>query len=124
MNHAKQMQNLCCLGIIAGLLAFTTISAFAETSVVERKQESVEIKAGEEMRIEGMKVIKPVEEIRPEGEEKEIPEIPKAIKREQLTAAVKVRLDELEQKRTTGKINETEYQLEKDSLLRESNIKF
>jgi len=88
----------------------------------ERGGKPIEIKAGEERRNEELKEVKPVSEIR--EKETKMPEIPKQITRENLGPAEQARLAELENKRAVGKITETEYNLEKDTLFRESNIPF
>jgi hypothetical protein len=117
MNHL--MVNRIGFGLLFGSLILSPL-VFAEK--IERKQESVEIKADQLKQLEEMEEIKPVAEVK---EEKTIiPEIPKVITRERLGPAEQLRLDELEQKRVSGKITETEYQLEKDSLFRDANIKF
>jgi hypothetical protein len=110
------------LFLIAGTLGFAGPAIAADTAVVERKKIPIEIQAEEQRRMEEMKEIKPVAEIR--EEETGIPEIPKPVSREDLSPAERMRLDELEHKRAAGKITETEYQLEKDSLFRDANIKF
>ncbi len=53
-----------------------------------------------------------------------MPEIPKQITREKLGPAEQARLAELERRRATGQITQTEYDLEKDTLFRESNLQF
>ncbi|PIW65590.1 MAG: hypothetical protein COW12_01080 [Candidatus Omnitrophica bacterium CG12_big_fil_rev_8_21_14_0_65_45_16] len=54
----------------------------------------------------------------------QLPEVPKAITRDQLGPAQSVRMLEIEQKRQAGKLTETEYNLEKDSLFRDANIQY
>lgn len=88
----------------------------------ERGGKPVEINAGEERRAEELKEVRPVPEIR--EKETQMPEVPKAITREKAGAAEESRLAELESKRATGKITQTEYDLEKDTLFRESNLQF
>ena len=108
--------------LILGILPFTS-SAVAEDAVSgEGKFVPVEIPADKEKTAEQLDDQKRIDEIR--EEEKGIPEIPKAITREQLNPAEKNQLNELELKRAKNQNTETEYQLDKDSLARPSNIKF
>ncbi len=51
-------------------------------------------------------------------------EIPKPITKPLMTAAERERLAQLEEKRARGQVTQTEYDLEKDNLGRDSNIKF
>ena len=88
----------------------------------ERAGKPVEINAGEERRNEELKEVRPVPEIR--EKEAQMPEIPKRITREKLGPAEQARLAELESKRATGQITQTQYDLEKDTLYRESNLQF
>ncbi len=94
----------------------------AERLPQERKQVPVDIQAGEQRRIEDLKGIPQAPKI--EEKERKMPEIPKKITREKLGAAEQARLAELETKRAKGQITETEYDLEKDTLFRDSNIQF
>ena len=108
-------------------LTFPLISggrkAFAEDAQTgEQKPKPVEVNAAQQRHLEETKETKPVPEIR----EKKIrmPEIPKRIARAHLGPAEQARLAELERKRAAGEITETEYDLEKDTLGRESNLQF
>ncbi len=108
--------------MITRVLIFSSNTLAEDPPVGEEEFRPVEIKPEEGKPLEEMKEAEPVSEIR---EEKEgIPEIPKAITREQLSPAEEAQLSELELKRAKGKITETEYELEKDSLARQANIKF
>lgn len=53
-----------------------------------------------------------------------MPEVPQAIKNENLSPAGQVRMDQLERKRGEGKLTETEHDLEKDTLFRDANLKY
>lgn len=115
---------------LLSFFAFLFAAAFGLNSAVfaaerlpqEREEKLVEIKAEEERRNEGLKEVRPVPEIR--EKETQMPEVPKRITREKLGPAEQARLAELENKRATGKITQTEYDLEKDTLYRESNLQF
>jgi len=120
MNHRVLLLKAMILFLITGILGFGQTAAAENPSVGEGTETAVEIQPEKEIPAEEMKG--PVAEIR--EEETGIPEIPKPIKRKRLSPAEEVRLTELELRRTKGQITETEYQLEKDSLGREANIKF
>jgi hypothetical protein len=64
----------------------------------------------------------PPEEVR--EVETGIPEIPPSIEERELTPAEKERLAQLEHERAEGDLTDPEYDLEKDVLQRDSNIKF
>ena len=53
-----------------------------------------------------------------------IPEVPQAVKNENLSLSGQVRMDQLDRKRGEGKQTETEHALEKDTLFRDANVKF
>lgn len=106
---------------MVGVLAGTVVLAGRLEAAAERPEEAVEIPAEEEMRIEKEREVRPMEEIR-EEKEMVIPEVPKPVKETGLSTAEKAKLDGLEHERAAGKLTETEYELEKDSLLREANI--
>lgn len=108
--------------LIPGNLIFAANTLAADAVVGEGKIVPIEIPAEKEKTAEQLEDQKRIDEIR--EEKKGIPEIPKAITREALNPAEKIRLNELELKRAKGQITETEYQLEKDSLARQANIKF
>ncbi len=112
----------------ATFLLFSVMLTFAARAVAEDAVVGegqfipIEIPAEKEKTAEELDDQKRIDEIR--EEKTGIPEIPQAITREQLNPAEKNRLNELELKRSKGQITETEYQLEKDSLARQANIKF
>ncbi|MBI3313731.1 MAG: hypothetical protein HYZ83_05810 [Candidatus Omnitrophica bacterium] len=101
------------------LLIMLTVSV-AVAQAAETETKVVEIK-GEEAKIEEVKVPKPKKIEVEEGVK--IPEVPPTLK-EGLSPAEKAKLSTLEQKRAEGKINELQYEVEKDSTVRESNIKY
>ncbi|MBI3307533.1 MAG: hypothetical protein HYZ84_07000 [Candidatus Omnitrophica bacterium] len=102
---------------------FLTQPGFAENPQnAEEKEETLEIKGGEAKRIEEEQKLRKPKKIEVE-EGVKIPEVPQPLK-EELSPADKVKLSNLEQKRAEGKVNELQYDLEKDRLGRESNIKY
>ena len=107
------------LEILRWLLIMLTVSVgIAQAAETETKV--VEI-PGKEAEIEEVKVPKPKKIEVEEGVK--IPEVPPTLK-EGLSPAEKTKLSSLEQKRAEGKINELQYEVEKDSIVRESNIKY
>ncbi len=118
----RNLQNFFFAFLFAVFFSLSTPVFAAEKLPQERGGKAVEINAEEERRNEELKEAKPIPEIR--EKETKMPEIPKQITREKLGPAEQARLAELESKRAAGKITETEYNLEKDTLFRESNILF
>ena len=110
------------LFLFAGLLIFAGRTAFAVHPAKESKEKAVEINAAEQRIIEAAKKTGPIAEIK--EEENHVPEVPQPITRKHLGPAEQARLAELERKRASGKITETEYNLEKDTLFRKANIIF
>ena len=108
--------------LFVSILGFNCPVFAADRLPQERGGKPVEINAGEERRNEELKEVRPISEIR--EKETKMPEIPKQITREKLGPAEQARLAELESKRATGQITQTEYDLEKDTLFRESNLQF
>ncbi len=108
--------------LIPGILTFAANTLAADAVVGEGEFVPIEIPAEKEKEAQKLEDQKHIDKVREEV--KGIPEIPKAITREGLNPAEKVRLNELELKRAKGQVTETEYQLEKDSLARQANIKF
>ena len=53
-----------------------------------------------------------------------IPEVPQSIANENLGPAGQIKMDQLERKRAEGKLTETEYNLQKDSLFRDANLQY
>ena len=54
----------------------------------------------------------------------QMPEVPQTIQNEHLSPAGLIRMEQLERQRSAGKLTETEYTLEKDTLFRDANIKY
>ncbi len=106
--------------MVGGLVGMLALVGRVE-AMAERPEETVEIPAEKERRIEEAKEVRPVEEI-VEKKEPLIPEVPKPVKETGLSDTEKLRLDETERKRAGGKLTETEADLEKDALLREGNV--
>ena len=89
---------------------------------IQKKKDQILIKAGERLRAQ-----EALEKAAPKTEEPPNPllkEVPQPLQEHDLGSAEKVRLETLEQQYASGKITETEYKLQKDSLAREANIKF
>ena len=90
----------------------------AEADQAKEQKETVEIQGpGVEP-----KIVAPQKIEAPEGAK--IPEIPKPRKESGLSEQQKVRMSLLDQKYSEGKINQSQYDLEKDKITRDSNIKF
>ena len=108
--------------LLPALLVFAGPAA-AKNSVQETKTETIEIQAAQERRIEEeARTAKPVAEIREVGQK--MPEIPQPITRKHLEGADQARLDDLESKYASGQLTQMEYEIEKDKLARDSNVKF
>ena len=110
------------LFVFSGLLILAGSQVFADTSPDENKAKTIEINASEQKKIEKTKELKPVAKVEEVG--RHIPEIPQPVTREHLSGADQVKLDDLEDRHASGKITQTEYELEKDTLARRANIKF
>ncbi len=105
------------------LLIFIGVAAAADDlQNTEHRAEPLEIQGAPAKKAGEKRGMGPVEKIK--VKKWKMPEIPKAITRKGLNPAEKARLETLEQKRASGKITETEYELEKDTLARDSNITF
>ena len=122
MNLHRRFLKKMAFFLIPGILTFAANTLATDAVVGEGQIVPIEIPAEKEKAAEKLEDQKRIDKVREEV--KGIPEIPKAITREALNPAEKVRLNELEIKRAKGQITETEYQLEKDSLARQANIKF
>jgi hypothetical protein len=103
-------------------IAVMTRAAAAQDDSREIEQPAVEIKA-QEKRMEQQIMQGPVKPIgEPEGPG--LPEVPREMKDRELGPAEKERLAELDRRFQDGKMTQTEYDLEVDNLVRESNVKF
>lgn len=115
----------------AGILITTSWLYADEWSPNETQKQRIEIekaqKKQEVMEIKGSRAlpprIVPPADVKP-PKEFSIPEIPKPITRKRLGPPDEVHLADLERKYSEGKITKTEYDLEKDSLVRDANIEF
>ena len=88
---------------------------------IQQKKEAIEIKAKE--RLAAMESqTQPVEQI--QERKFKIPEIPQPLRDRELSPAEKVQLDSLEQQYASGRISEMEYQMKRDALERQANVKF
>ncbi len=92
------------------------VPLYAESSS-EKKTPAMEIE-GPKPELQG----NPIPEIKPL--EKEIPEVPKKITRTGLTPAEAEELRQEERRLAKGEITQTEYEIKKDSLARDANLKF
>ena len=123
-----QKLSLCAVTafLFSAFFMTNTHPAFSAETPREQRQKPLIIDAATQRQLETnaeeAKKAKSLTKIK--EEETKIPEVPKAIGREKLGGADEVRLAELEQRRASGRITQTEYDLEKDALARESNINF
>ncbi len=108
--------------LLLGLFLFTQNALAAKKQAHELRKQPLEVPGEEIRREEEAKIVKPMEKI--EELDKGMPEIPQPITREHPGAADQVELESLEHELAKGTITETEYQLKKDTLMRQSNIKF
>lgn len=110
MNKMFPFAVFLAAAVFCGVPAFAAPNDQAERQGVEIKKPAEEPET------------KPIEKI--EEPKSTIPEIPKPIKRPRLSPAEEVELQKEEAKRANGQTTQTEYEIKKDSLGRDSNIKF
>ncbi len=105
--------------LVTGLLVSSGNALAAKSNEAE---EQLEIPGQEIRREEEVKIPKPAKKV--QEVKKGIPEVPQPITREKVGPAEQAQLDALEHQLMNGTITETEYQIKKDALMRQSNIKF
>jgi len=107
-------------------LSSSAVVALAETKPAEtdNKNLRIPIEGGIVQRLEkaGLHPVAP-KKIEP-SEGFKMPEVPKAIQNENLSVAGQVKMDQIERKRSEGKLTDTEHDLEKDSLFRDANLRY
>ena len=109
--------------VFVNLLIFTgAAAADADGKNKEYQPKTVEIQGAPKSKIREKLAVGPVEKI--EERKFKMPEVPRRITRKGLNPAEKVRLAASERKKASGKITETEYDLDEDTLARDSNITF
>lgn len=117
--------------LTAALLLLPHKTALAENVSLEQRSREIQIQQKKEQLLikarQRIAAQEAQEKAVPRVEEREkplLPEIPQPLRDRELGPAEKIRLNDLEQKYAAGKISETEYKLEKDSLVRGTTIKF
>lgn len=120
------MKHTCLTLLILGLFSVSglvPIQAAEPSSMENRDKAPEEIRADFLRKVEEAKEMAGEDKVEPE-EGIQMPEIPQAIKDDKLSPAESVRLSNLELKRAEGKMTQTEYDLEKDTLARDANIRY
>jgi len=111
--------------LICTMVLFSKV-AFAETSPAKTEENKVSIPIQVDLiqRLEKAGLHPSITQKVEPPQGFKMPEVPQTIKNEHLGPAEQVKMDQLERKRSEGKQTETEYHLEKDTLFRDSNLRY